>query len=104
MTHEDLEARHAAKSDMCKKLEEKRAAKAELASQLGAEVDALKQECGGLRTQLSALQESHDRYSSLLSPLLHMRLRIDRSRSQHCICGSDWDERSHDTAGKQMQK
>ena len=61
VTHEGLEARHASKSDMCKKLEEKRAAKAELASQLSAEVEALKQECGGLRTQLSALQESHDR-------------------------------------------
>ena len=74
MAHKGLEARHASKSDLCKKLEEKRAAKAELASQLGAGVDALKQECSGLRTQLSVLQESHDRQAAATPNLLYTGL------------------------------
>ena len=56
-----LEARHASKSELCKKLEERRAAKAELAKRLAAEVDGLKQERSGLSTQLSALQGAHER-------------------------------------------
>ena len=56
-----LEARHASKSELCKKLEERRLAKAELAKQLAAEVEGLKQERNGLSTQLSALQEAHER-------------------------------------------
>ena len=58
---EDLEARHTSKSELCKKLEERRVAKAELAKQLAAEVEGLKQERNGLSTQLSALQEAHER-------------------------------------------
>lgn len=61
IANKGLAERHASKSDLCKKLEERRAAKAELAHQLAAEVEALKQECGGLQTQLAALQERHDK-------------------------------------------
>ena len=57
----DLEAGHTSKSELCKELEERRMAKAELAQQLAAEVDGLKQERSGLSTQLSALQEAHER-------------------------------------------
>ena len=56
-----LATRHTSKSELCKKLEERSLAKDELARQLAAEVDGLKQERNGLSTQLSALQEAHER-------------------------------------------